>query len=63
MGQKLAGYLERFVNRDSFVDVDSAISFLWRVVELHQRGVTGPRIIPAVRTLLCHAVHLFNHGD
>ena len=60
---ELTGNLEGFVNINGFFNADGAVGFLRGIVEFHQRRVPGPGVVPAVRALFCHALHLLNHGN
>ena len=48
IGPKLAGNLEGFVNFNCLFNADATVGLFRRVVQLHQCGVAGSGVIPAV---------------
>ncbi|MNS48068.1 hypothetical protein D3C72_806250 [compost metagenome] len=62
MRPELAGDLEGFVDLNRLLDTNGTVLFLRRIVQFHECRVARTGVVPAVRTLLRHAVEALNHG-
>ena len=63
VGPELPREVELGVDVQGARNVDRTVAALRRVVELAEGGVTGPGVVPGVRTLFGRALKGFEHGD
>ena len=59
---ELARNLERLVDLYRLLDTNGTVLFLRRIVQFHECRMAGTGVVPAVRTLLRHAIKALDHG-
>src|SRR5882762_5354861 len=59
IGPELTGKIELGINLQRLGNVDTAVTFLWRVVKFTECCMSGSSVVPRIRTLLCRAAQHF----